>query len=377
MNDEIIISLLTNSKGKTIGARLLEPWLKEHPEVKDYLINRYTDTDDNTSFSEIFFRIKNHIEIKPVCKVCGKPVKFQKGGGLGYSVYCSGSCAAKDPDLIERKKKKCLEKYGTEWYSQTQDYRDKCKSTCQERYGVSSYTKLNECKEKIANTNLEKYGSSCSLHGKDIEEKVKRTNLEKYGVENVFAAEEIKEKLINTNLEKYGYENPMQNNNIKSKAIRTMIDRYGVVIMTQIPEISKVVQEKRYITQQLNNSFNISNLEEKCYFLLKTIFKDIVRQYKSEIYPYRCDFYVPSLNLFIEFQGNWTHGKHPYNPISEEDNAIIKKWKDKNTKYYNSAIRTWTITDPLKRKIAKDNNLNYIEFWNIREVEAYVNSFTK
>ena len=48
-----------------------------------------------------------------------------------------------------------------------------------------------------------------------------------------------------------------------------------------------------------------------------------------------------------------------------------------NTKYYNSAIRTWTVTDPLKRKIAKDNNLNYIEFWNIREVEAYVNSFTK
>ena len=359
MNDEIIISILANSKGKTIGARLLEPWLKEHPEVKDYLINRYTDTDDNTSFSEIFFRIKNHIETKPVCKVCGKPVKFQKGGGLGYSVYCSGSCAAKDPDLIERKKKKCLEKYGTEWYSQTQDYRDKCKFTCQERYGVSSYTKLNECKEKIANTNLEKYGSSCSLHGKDIEEKVKRTNLEKYGVENVFAAEEIKEKIINTNLEKYGVTN------------------YSKLESHKIKLNSPEAKEKAHLTKLRNHTYNKSKPEEHCYKLLSKIFRNIKRQYKSDKYPFACDFYIQDYDLYIEYNGHWTHGNHIYDDHDVNDTKRLDFMKSKNTNFYNTAIKVWTITDPLKRKIAKDNNLNYIEFWNIREVEAYVNSFTK
>ena len=40
--------------------------------------------------------------------------------------------------------------------------------------------------------------------------------------------------------------------------------------------------------------------------------------------------------------------------------------------YYKSAIKTWTITDPLKRKIAKDNNLNFIELWNIADVKNFV-----
>ena len=36
-------------------------------------------------------------------------------------------------------------------------------------------------------------------------------------------------------------------------------------------------------------------------------------------------------------------------------------------------IKIWTIKDPLKRKTAKDNKLNYIEFWNINEVKEWLN----
>ena len=367
MTDREIIELFFNENGRVGSTKLKDTWLEKHPGVKEYLLNRYSDIDENTSLSEILYRIKNNIEYRPKC-ICGKYIRYSPGG---YCKHCSKECAAIDNTIVEERKRTNLEKYGVQWFSKTKEYRDKCKETCIKKYGVSSYTKLNECKEKIANTNLEKYGSSCSLHGEEIKEKTKQTNLEKYGVENVFANEEIKNKIKETNLEKYGACNCMQNDEIKERSVRTMIARYGVKVMTQLPEISKLVQEKRFITQQLNNTFNTSKREEKIYSLLCTIFDNVKRQYKSDVYPWKCDFYVPSINLFIEFQGNWTHGNYPYSG-SEEDLQIINKWKLKNTKYYDSAIRTWTVTDPLKRETAKKNNLNYIEFWNVREVEQFV-----
>lgn len=46
-----------------------------------------------------------------------------------------------------------------------------------------------------------------------------------------------------------------------------------------------------------------------------------------------------------------------------------RKQENKQNSRYYAMIETWSIKDPLKRKIAKENNLNYIEFWNINEVK--------
>lgn len=77
--------------------------------------------------------------------------------------------------------------------------------------------------------------------------------------------------------------------------------------------------------------------------------------------------------MFIEYQGTWTHGKHAYNKESEEDKILLEKWKCKNTKYYINAIQTWTIRDVYKRNIAKQNNLNYVEFWSILNCKHFIN----
>ena len=54
------------------------------------------------------------------------------------------------------------------------------------------------------------------------------------------------------------------------------------------------------------------------------------------------------------------------------DNDLVKIWKSKNTKYYDNAIQCWTIRDVNKRNIAKKNNLNYIEFWNLNELKTWI-----
>ena len=99
---------------------------------------------------------------------------------------------------------------------------------------------------------------------------------------------------------------------------------------------------------------------------------NVKRQYKSELYPFACDFYIISEDLYIEYNGMWTHGHTPY--IGSKENEIqLEKWKQKaeTSDYYKSAIVTWTISDVKKRNTAKENNLNYIEIWNILDINNY------
>jgi hypothetical protein len=139
-------------------------------------------------------------------------------------------------------------------------------------------------------------------------------------------------------------------------------------------EIVEENEKKKYETRKENHSFRASEKENDVYRILLNKFDatDIVRQYSEERYPYSCDFYIKSLDTFIEYNGNWTHGGHPYDETSEEDRKLVEKWKEKKTDFYDNAIENWTIRDPIKRETAKNNNLNYIEFWNVSEARKYV-----
>ena len=133
-------------------------------------------------------------------------------------------------------------------------------------------------------------------------------------------------------------------------------------------QLSKEHQEKIIKTKRKNNTFNTSKSEQIITTLLKDKFSDILCQYKSEKYPFNCDFYIPSLDLYIEFQGHWTHGNRPYKN-TEDDNTIVNRWKEKakSSKFYENAIETWVIRDPKKRHIAIENNLHWIEFFTFDE----------
>lgn len=146
--------------------------------------------------------------------------------------------------------------------------------------------------------------------------------------------------------------------------------------------LDKNVQLKKYNTAKKNNSFNKSKVEEECYILLKEKYPDIIRQYRSDLYPFNCDFYIPSLDLYIEFNGSDLHGFHPFDKTNKDDilrlNDLIERSKklkeqDKRVKNrYDYSIYTWTDLDIRKRNTVKENNLNFIEFWNINEVKEWV-----
>lgn len=93
-------------------------------------------------------------------------------------------------------------------------------------------------------------------------------------------------------------------------------------------------------------------------------------QYRdNERYPFNCDFYIDSEDLFIEVNAWWHHGPHPYDPNSIEDEDILNdlRWQAEhhpNSKQYKEAIRIWTERDPLKRSYAEKYNLNYITIYS-------------
>ena len=349
-----------------------------------------------------------NIEVRPVCVICGKPVKFLNGkkNQLFNKTCCKEhanmldgitvkkvlkdiySDVDKKQQINNKIRETCLLKYGDEHYSN----RIKARETCLQRYGVTSPLKSEIFKQK--------YGVE---YTGQIPEKIEKTHkacLEKYGVDSVFKVQKFRNQSLDTCIKKYASNeddinsivNIGQLKYVKDKIKNTCLEKYGVEnpMQTQyyknlISSIlsSNEIQEKIYNTKLLNNSFNISYQEDVCLDLLKGKYSDCIRQYKSELYPFNCDFYIPSLDLYIEYNGSHYHHYHPFNENNEYDLNELNNLKEKannsnahkngKKSQYDNIIYTWTILDLKKRNIAQQNNLNYIEFWNINEVKEWIN----
>ena len=120
-------------------------------------------------------------------------------------------------------------------------------------------------------------------------------------------------------------------------------------------------------TKRKNRSFNISKREEMIYELLKNVYdeSDIYRQYWDERYPYKCDFYIKSEDLFIEYNGTWTHMNCPFDESDEVCTNQLVLWQEKakTSKYHQNAIYTWTVLDVKKLQSAKNYNLKYLSIY--------------
>jgi len=242
------------------------------------------------------------------------------------------------------------------------------------KYGVENISQLNEVKDKKKQTCLKNYGVENPAQSKEVYNKIKETCLERYGVESTNSTETKKQKIKNTLIDKYGIDNVMKvfavtdNKNTDNENFNeTILTKEALQIKQKIVDNIPNMVFKIIETKRKNNSFNTSSTEEKIYNLLTKKFI-VIRQYKSEKYPFYCDFYLPELDLYLEYNGTWTHGGFPYDD-NKGCKKQLKRWQDKakNSKFYLNAIETWTVRDVLKRQTAKDNNLNWLEFFNIQE----------
>lgn len=236
---------------------------------------------------------------------------------------------------------------------------------------------IKETSDKRKQTCFKKYGFDSPMKSEKIKKRYKKTFLKKYGFDNPYKVTSIckraQKNSHQTCLTRYGVSCTLNLKEVKEKARQTLIKNYGV----DNPSKSKIIEKKKINTKRENGTFNTSKPEKQLYKFLKRKYKKVELQYLDGRYPFRCDFYIPEKDLFIEFQGSWTHGKESFNPNKFDHLEKLSKWSNKQKvhSYYKQAIKTWTIRDPLKRETAKNNNLNYLEFFALNEAKDYLNEF--
>ena len=208
-------------------------------------------------------------------------------------------------------------------------------------------------------------------------QKQKETVFKKYGVYNVSQVKEVrkkihlshssqewKDKVKKTKFDRYGDENY----NNMTKNLQTKESRYGNKNYNN--------SNKNTETKRKNHTFNTSSQEIKFYDYLCNKYgkDDIIKEYKSEEYPFNCDFYIKSKDAYIELNIHPCHNFKPYNELEDKDELEKLKLKAQDSDYYKNIIYVWTVSDKLKLETAKNHKLNYTMIYTIKELEDIINN---
>lgn len=140
--------------------------------------------------------------------------------------------------------------------------------------------------------------------------------------------------------------------NISRKDLRRLLTDYKISKNKQIVSNSKKEELNAFKNKiEYKHELCRSVSEQKLYDNLIKKYSDL--QYDIRVddrYPYYCDFYIKSLDLFIELQGHPSHGRLPIDMLSVEEYS----------KYPNKWVDIFARRDVEKKKIADKNNLNYL-----------------
>lgn len=337
------------------------------------------------TLQELCYRLKNNIPLNKIflCPICNKPVKFISG--RGYQIYCSNKCH--EQDAGKKQNENFLKQYNivygsVDYYKLLKDYDlDLYQLNYRLRRGIPLDKKFT-CKicgkPAIFNKGSGYSNGCCRSHisillnkNPDVVNKKIETCMRKFGAKSYVESksykdrlDEIQDKIKDTFNKNFGVDNYAKSDLCKSRLKQT--------------------QQKRHKTLTKNKTWNTSKGEKEVGRLLKLKFKDVRPQFKSKEYPFACDYYVGDIDTYIECNFTWTHGVDngkvlkSYDPKNKLHKQVLNKWIAKNTKFYKNAIYVWTILDPLKAKIAKENNLNYKVFWynNLSDFYEWYNSLT-
>lgn len=226
--------------------------------------------------------------------------------------------------------------------------------------GREKYDELSESlrRDKSIETQMDLYGG-VGLAGQETKEKAQRTVLARYGVTNVMYAPSVQQKLGETNLAKYGSISPFGSDEIQN-LVKDMKCK-------TIADAMRIYKQTGYLDEQM---FKQSPQELVVLHTLISRFgvNDVYYQYgihpSDKRYPYNCDFYIKSLDLFIELNGHYTHGNHWFDAINHDDVLRMQHLLDSGKVKNQEAVRIWTKLDLEKREAARKAKLNYLVFWD-------------
>jgi glutathione peroxidase-family protein len=361
----------------------IENWFKENEVTAGYLWKFFVFYGLNKfSFRKCLVcekRINTGIISKrPNRKYCSNKCKANsKEVQEKFKQTCKEKYGVENPfqnkKIQEKIKQTCKEKYGVENPFQNKKIREKIKQTCKEKYGVEHPMQSKTVQEKHKQTCKEKYGVEYPFQSEEFKEKFKQTCKEKYGVEYPFQNKKIQEKIKQTCKEKYGVESPSRLENFKEKGFKTKRSNHWETFCSLlnekdiIPMFSKeeyiddtgrkfkclVCGEKfesegtcdydkehlnddgTYKTLQVTNIYcphcfkaPISKKEKEVLEFVKSIYEWEILENHKGLFPNKkmeLDIFLPSLNLGIEFDGNYWHSLEDAKERDERKNQLCEE----------------------------------------------------
>lgn len=255
----------------------------------------------------------------------------------------------------------CIVRYGAKTFAESAEGRAKLhdiasrpetiakwQGTCMSRYGAKTWSESDTGREKLHET----------MSDLEMQQKIADGYASAYGCHYMQTEQGRTDQSVEISKPEH-----------REALASGLVKKYGVPFAT----MDRGTMQKAYRTKKLNNSFNTSKPEEELYALLCTRYgaENVKRQYKDpDRYPYLCDFYIVTEDLFIELNASWTHGGHWFDANNQSDVLKLQSWKDKGGPYYGSAVRMWSVRDPEKRACAEKNRLNYLVFWDMDLADA-------
>lgn len=341
------------------------------------------------------------IDYLSYCSKCKRRISFKKHYGVDYYFQTEEFKSELKDTLVrkygsidsamklrnEKSKQTNLEKYGTEYPTQSNIIKNKTKQTCLEKYGTEHYVQTEEFKEKLEQTLIDRFGSLESAY-KQISNKTKQTYLEKYGVESNLQLEETKNKIKETNLEKYGVEYYLQSKDLKEKSKQTSLNRYGVEHASQsdiIKEKARKTKLEKYGKLHFNHKYLFNNeLFDSSWELAFYIYHldkqhnikhepyNFSYTYNGEEHQYSVDFKVS--NKYYEIKGDQFIMRYKNGNIKgmvcpydrDKDDLYNAKYKCMK-KHKVNVISDKEITKYLKYIEETYGSLDYLEQYRINE----------
>lgn len=280
-------------------------------------------------------------------------------------------------------------------------------ATSLKNHGAKHWTQSTEGKEylkHIFNTPEERQLRSERMLSADVKRKYNETSMERYGVpyywqsdeararlKQILSADEVVAKTKATNMIRYGSELWQTSDDAKrvfhsdeymAKRKSTCLIRYGSEHWASSSTGRSCLGSKDTImkihnTKKMNGTMNTSKPEQLLGEMLANHFDqdDVLTQHRlDERYPFNCDFYIKSLDLFIELNATWLHGGKWFDPESDADLTKVEYLKSKHTPLYDRYVDIWTESDVNKRTTARANNLNYVVLWdcNLDDAKCWI-----
>lgn len=226
--------------------------------------------------------------------------------------------------------------------------------------GSAVYRKLSEETRirKLEETQLTLYGG-IGLGGHAAKSKAYNTNIEKYGTFNPMKSKVVQERLTQTNSTKYGGMSPFSSAEVRQKATLSR----NAVAYSQLEQFAKDgIVENVTCFKSVGEMIMFRELVNK--FGKNDVFFQYGVHPFDKRYPYNCDFYIKSFDLFIELNAHYCHHTHWFDSTNHDDVLRRDNILTYGKKRSKDSLRVWCGTDVKKRETARRNNLNFLVFWD-------------